>query len=74
MSKEISFEQAMEQLESIVRKLEEGDVPLEEALNFYKKGMELSSICHEKLKDAESQLAKLMTDDGEKEFVIQEEE
>jgi exodeoxyribonuclease VII small subunit len=71
---ELSFEQAMEQLEDIVRKLEEGNVPLEEAISIYKKGMELSKLCHDKLQNAEEQLAKLMTEEGEKEFRIQEEE
>ncbi|KAB7708811.1 exodeoxyribonuclease VII small subunit [Bacillus aerolatus] len=73
-NKELTFEEAMDKLESIITKLEEGDVPLEEALSFYQKGMELSAFCHEKLSQAEGQLAKLMTDDGEKEFVIDEEE
>jgi exodeoxyribonuclease VII small subunit len=71
---ELSFEQAMEQLEDIVKKLEEGNVPLEEAISIYKKGMELSKLCHDKLQNAEEQLAKIMTEDGEKEFRVQEEE
>ncbi|WP_238941744.1 exodeoxyribonuclease VII small subunit [Bacillus sp. REN10] len=71
-NKSLSFEEAMDQLESIVTKLEEGDVPLEEALSYYQKGMELSAFCHEKLINAEEQLAKLMTEDGEQDFVISE--
>ncbi|MBE3571157.1 MAG: exodeoxyribonuclease VII small subunit, partial [Bacillales bacterium] len=55
-------------------KLEEGNVPLEEAISIYKKGMELSKLCHDKLQDAEEQIAKLMTEEGEREFRIQEEE
>ncbi|AKP47745.1 MULTISPECIES: exodeoxyribonuclease VII small subunit [Bacillus] len=74
IEQELSFEQAMEQLEDIVRKLEEGNVPLEEAISIYKKGMELSKLCHDKLQDAEEQVAKLMTEEGEREFRIQEEE
>lgn len=73
-NKELTFEEAMEKLESIIVKLEEGDVPLEEALGFYQKGMELSAFCHEKLSHAEGQLAKLMTGDGEKDFELDEEE
>jgi exodeoxyribonuclease VII small subunit len=64
----ISFEQAMEQLEKITARLEEGDVPLEEALEEYKRGMELSALCHSKLKKAESELAKLVTNDGDQPF------
>ncbi|MCS0786781.1 exodeoxyribonuclease VII small subunit [Cytobacillus firmus] len=73
--KQLSFEQAMEELEVIVEKLEEGDVPLEEAINIYKKGMELSKLCHDKLKNVESQLTEILTEDGRKSnFAIPEEE
>ncbi|HWJ76850.1 MAG TPA: exodeoxyribonuclease VII small subunit [Niallia sp.] len=70
-----SFEEAMEELERLVEKLEEGDVPLEEAINTYKKGMELSKYCHEKLKNVEEQLAEIVLENGQKQsFSIQEEE
>jgi exodeoxyribonuclease VII small subunit len=73
--KKLSFEQAMDQLEGIVEKLEEGDVPLEEAISFYKEGMELSKLCHDKLKNVEEQLAQIITEDGRTEgFSINEEE
>ena len=42
--KKLSFEEAMEQLDSIVERLEEGDVPLEEAISIYKEGMELANL------------------------------
>ena len=72
---ELTFEEAMEQLEVIVEKLEEGDVPLEEAINIYKQGMELSKLCHDKLKNVEAQLTQVLTEDGRKEnFIIPEEE
>ncbi|WP_050180807.1 exodeoxyribonuclease VII small subunit [Domibacillus robiginosus] len=67
---DISFEEAMEQLEKITARLEEGDVPLEEALEEYKRGMELSALCHSKLKKAETELAKLVTNDGEQPFLL----
>nr|WP_295972315.1 exodeoxyribonuclease VII small subunit [uncultured Bacillus sp.] len=73
--KSLSFEEAMEQLEKIVDRLEEGDVPLEEAISIYKNGMELSQLCHEKLKGVEEQLTQILTADGQKEtFSISEEE
>lgn len=73
--KTLSFEEAMEQLEVIVERLEEGDVPLEEAISIYKNGMELSKLCHEKLKSVEEQLTQILTADGQKEtFTIPEEE
>ena len=70
----VTFEEAMDQLETIVERLEEGDVPLEEALTIYKKGMELSKLCHDKLKNVEEQLTEILTADGHKEtFAISEE-
>ncbi|CAN7329778.1 exodeoxyribonuclease VII small subunit [Rossellomorea sp. LjRoot5] len=71
---ELSFETAMDQLEEIVEKLEEGEVPLEKALEFYQKGMDLSKYCHDTLQKAENQLTKMMTDEGEKTFDLDEEE
>lgn len=65
--KTLSFEEAMKQLEQIVDRLEEGDVPLEEAIAIYKEGMELSKLCHDKLKSVEEQLTQIITEDGRKE-------
>ena len=71
----ITFEQAMEKLEAIVEKLEEGDIPLEEEISIYKEGMDLSRICQEKLKNVEEQLTQIITEDGIKEdFSIGEDE
>lgn len=75
MDEKLTFEEAMKSLEEIVDKLEEGDVPLEEAISIYRKGMELSKLCHDKLKNVEEQLTQIITEDGKKEqFSIQEEE
>ena len=70
----ITFEEAMEKLESIVGRLEDGEVPLEESINLYKEGMELSKWCHDKLKTAEEQLTLIMKDNALKPFSIAEEE
>lgn len=73
--KQVTFEEAMIQLEQIVDRLEEGDVPLEEAITIYKNGMELSKLCHDKLKNVEEQLTQIITEDGSTEsFSIDEEE
>ncbi|XJZ26172.1 exodeoxyribonuclease VII small subunit [Bacillota bacterium Lsc_1132] len=73
--KELSFEEAMIQLEKIVDRLEEGDVPLEEAIAIYKEGMGLSKLCHDKLKNVEEQLTQIITEDGRKEnFSVAEED
>ena len=72
---EVTFEQAMEELEKIVEQLEEGDVPLEAAITIYKQGMDLSKLCHQKLKTVEDQLTQILKEDGELEsFAVQEEE
>lgn len=71
---EMTFEEAMNKLEIIVNRLEEGEVPLEEAINLYKEGMELSKWCHDKLKSAESQMTLILKDDQLKPFAIEEEE
>lgn len=63
---ELTFAQAMSQLEEVVRKLEQGDVPLEEAIDLYKKGMEFSQFCNDKLQHAEQQLISIVTENGEK--------
>lgn len=62
----IRFEEAMLQLEGIVQQLESGDVPLEDAIDLYKKGMKLSALCHTKLEDAEKQLISIIDQDGNK--------
>jgi exodeoxyribonuclease VII small subunit len=56
----IRFEEAMLDLEEVVKKLETGEVPLEDAISLYKKGMELYSFCHEKLQNAEKQLISII--------------
>lgn len=71
---ELTFEQAMEKLERIVESLEEGDVPLEEAIAKYKEGMDLAKICHQKLKNAEEHLTQTLKDNGEVDNLVIEEE
>lgn len=73
--KPYSFEEAMEKLEEIVTKLEEGDVPLEKAIQHFQEGMELSKFCHERLQQIEKQMELVLREDGQLEpFAVQEEE
>lgn len=51
-SPELSFEQALKELEAIVRKLESGSGDLEASINDYVRGTELKSFCQKKLADA----------------------
>ncbi|MFW6457419.1 MAG: exodeoxyribonuclease VII small subunit, partial [Planctomycetota bacterium] len=53
---ETSFEDNLEQLEDIVSRLEQGDLPLEEALELYEKGVSAYRDCHQKLENAESKV------------------
>lgn len=73
-SKELSFEEALKELEAIVQKLEQEDVPLEKMMHYYEKGMALSKKCSEMLQTAEEKMAKILNDDGQIEpFHVQEE-
>jgi exodeoxyribonuclease VII small subunit len=56
---EMSFEEAMKELEAVVGRLERGDVPLEESINLYNRGDELKKHCEAKLKEAEEKVAKI---------------
>jgi exodeoxyribonuclease VII small subunit len=54
-----SLENSIKRLEKIVESLEDGSVPLEEAIKMYEEGIELSRSCIEKLTQAELKLKKL---------------
>ncbi len=72
---ELSFEEAMEKLEDIVDTLEEGNIPLEKAINYYQEGMKLSKLCHDKLTNVQEQMVQIMNEQGELElFDLQEED
>lgn len=55
----ITFEEALKKLESIVSKLEEGSVTLEESVNLYEEGLKLSKFCSEILDSAELRIEKV---------------
>ncbi|MBR2677972.1 MAG: exodeoxyribonuclease VII small subunit [Bacilli bacterium] len=63
--KELSFEESIEKLEEIVKKLEVGDVPLDDAIDEFNKAMKLAKSCDEKLKKAEESITKLVKDNGD---------
>ena len=70
---ELTFEQSMAALEAIVTELEQGDVPLEQALSQFQKGMELSKVCQDTLTKAEKTLTKMMTE-NDQEIIFDESE
>ena len=59
---EMSFEEAMRELEQVVGKRERGDVALEESIELYQRGAELKKRCETKLKEAEEKVAALTLD------------
>lgn len=66
MSKSVDFETAMERLEKIVRQLEDGSVPLADALKLFREGTCLVNRCTELLDRAELEIVKLTkAPDGE---------
>jgi len=58
------FEAAIAELETIVKKLEEGDLTLEQSLDLYERGVRLSRYCHGRLEDAERRI-EILTEKGE---------
>ena len=55
----LSFEQALAELESIVDRLETGDVALEESIEIYQRGAQLRAYCDDKLKSAQARIEKI---------------
>ena len=60
--KKMPFEAAIQELESIVKRLEEGKVPLEESVAIYERGEALKTRCEELLRQAEARVDKITTD------------
>ena len=59
---EMSFEDALNELEGIVGRLERGDAPLEENITIYQRGAKLKAHCEGKLKDAQMKVEKIVLD------------
>jgi exodeoxyribonuclease VII small subunit len=60
--KALSFEKALAELETIVQRLEHGDVPLEESVTIYERGEALKRRCDELLRQAEARVEKINLD------------
>jgi len=61
----VSFEEALSKLEQIVERLENGDVPLEQAIELFQEGMKLSQFCSQKLEQVERKIDMLIEEDGQ---------
>jgi exodeoxyribonuclease VII small subunit len=62
---DLSFEDALAELDVIVQKLETGESPLEESINAYERGIILKNHCEKKLKEAQTKIEKIsINNDG----------
>ncbi len=70
---EKSFEENLENLEKIVKDLENGDVPLNLAIDKFNEGMKLASLCNDILEKANETVTKVLNSDGDLEnFKVEE--
>ena len=67
-----TFEEAIEELENIINRLEEGDVPLDETIKLYEKGSELKDFCEKKLQSAEVKIQKINQNAKTKDITIED--
>lgn len=58
----LSFEAALERLEGIVRKLETGELPLDDSLAAFEEGVRLSAYCHRRLDEVDKKVQLLLAD------------
>ena len=69
----LKFEDKIKLLEEIVKKLESGDVPLDEAIERYTEAMKLAKECSDKLNDVSEKVNKIMLENGKLEdFTVEE--
>jgi exodeoxyribonuclease VII small subunit len=61
---EKKFEDSLERLETIVEKMESGDLTLDQAMKYYEEGIRLSRFCYKKLDEAEKKIEKLVKKSG----------
>lgn len=59
-----SFEESLEELENIVKSLENGDVPLDDAINKFNDGMKLAASCNKILEEAGDTITKALNKEG----------
>ena len=73
MSKNLSFEEALKELEEIVNSLERGDVSLEDAIEAYERGSMLKNQCEKRLKEAKMKVEKIQSSQNDKELSVKTE-
>lgn len=60
---DFNFEQSLKELEAIVKKLESGNVNLDESIKLYQRGLELYRTCYKQLQEAEDLIVKIHEDE-----------
>lgn len=68
----LTFEQALTKLEEVVKKLENKEINLDEAVKLYNEGLELSKQCYQLLQEAEKLITVKMNADEEEPFEVNE--
>lgn len=68
----MKFEEKVEELEKIISELESGNTSLEESIDKYTNAMKLVKECDDELHEVEEKIAKLVTEDGIKDFEVEE--
>lgn len=66
--KKMAFDEAVKRLEEIVQELEDGQLPLEKALDLFSEGITVSKFCQAALEEAEQRIMVLTAEDGLKEM------
>ncbi|MGH8551194.1 MAG: exodeoxyribonuclease VII small subunit [Methylococcales bacterium] len=61
----VPFENSLKELEELVERLEKGDIPLEDSLKFFERGIQLTRACQKALKEAEQKVEILLQDNGD---------
>ena len=64
MNEEMTLEDAFGQLEEITKKMEQGNLSLEETFSLYKQGLELAQLCNDKIEKVETEI-RILNDRGE---------
>ncbi len=60
--KQDTFEKSLKQLEDVVARLEQGDLPLDEAMKLFQEGMRLSRLCSQRLATVEQEIKRLVAE------------
>lgn len=62
-AKTLSFEEALQELETVVKQIEDKQTTLDQAIELFKRGSQLSKICEGRLQDAQSRIKQLVGDE-----------